>query len=227
MLSLDLFDAASDAEAARYRILAGLRETRAAFQACRVSPWLDALVGLHRPLAALVAGADAIGQTGAVVDVDWEAGRLVRDSPDAPLAIDLARWALPLVEAAIVEGRTVYEFATEHAALDPVGLVPAYRDEGFLIVHDGTSVRALRYRISPLAAPDGAYRALRTAVLDADLDPRAAPLTWKTVLAESAPDLPTPAAFHLHADVDLPVEPTLVPVAKRKLLGLVATWGEA
>ena len=230
MLSLRLFDAASDAEAARYRILAGLAETRAAFQSCRVSPWLGALVGLHRQLAALVAGADAVDRVaGPVVDVDWEAGRLVREAADAsgaPLAVGLARWALPHVEAALGEGRALYEFAAEHADLAPLGLVPAYRDEGFLLVAGDRAVRAFRYRVSPLAAPDGPYRALRTVPVDLALDPLA-PGAWKAALAEAAPDLAAPAAFHLRADVDLPVEPTLVPVAKRKLLGLVGTWGEA
>ncbi|PAP78463.1 hypothetical protein [Rubrivirga marina] len=225
-LSLRLFDAASDAEAARYRILAGLAETHDAFRANEVSPWLDELVELHRALAALVSGAASLdGRAGAVVDVDWEAGRLVRETPEAPLALELARWALPRVEAAIGEGRTLYEFAAERAELRAVGIVPSYRDEGFLLVRDGAAVCVLRYHVSPLSGPDGHYRALRTARLDADLDPLAPPSEWKTALA--SPELPTPAAFCLDAEVDLPVVPTLVPVAKRKLLGLVGSWGEA
>ncbi|WP_420456604.1 hypothetical protein [Rubrivirga sp.] len=227
-LSLRLFDAASDPEAARYRILAGLSETRSAFRSNRISPWLGDLVGLHRGLSALVAGADSVeGRAGAVVDVDWEAGRLVRSGPEAPLAVGLARWALPHVEAAIGEGRALYEFAAERAALRAVGLVPAYRDEGFLLVRDADAMRVLRYQVSPLSGPDGRYRALRTSRLDARLDPLASPAAWKAALAEAAPDLAAPAAFRLEAEVDLPVEATLVPVAKRKLLGLVGTWGEA
>lgn len=226
-LSLRLFEAASDAEAARYRVLAALAETREAFRALRVAPWLDGLVTAHRGLRALVDGADAVEGTGAVVDVDWEEGRLVREGPRAPLAVGLARWALPHVEAAIAEGRALYEFAAARAALRAVGLEPPYRDEGFLLVRDGRAVRALRYRLSPLAGPDGTYRALRTVPLDTALDPLAPPTVWKATLAEAAPDLPAPAAYHVQADVDLPVDATLMPVAKRKLLGLVGTWGEA
>ena len=227
-LSLRLFDAASDAEAARYRILAGLAETRQAFRCNEVSPWLDDLVALHRALASLVSGAASLdGRLGAVVDVDWEAGQLVRESADAPLAVELARWALPHVEAAIGEGRALYEFAAERAALRAVGLVPTYRDEGVLLVRDGAAVCVLRYHVSPLSGPDGQYRALRTSRLDADLDPSAPPMAWKAALAEALPDLPTPAAFCLDAEVDLPVQPTLVPVAKRKLLGLFGSWGVA
>ncbi len=226
-LSLSLFDAASDAEAARYRILAGLADAQQAFTDCRVAPYLADLVALHRGLTALISGAAAVEPPGAVVDVDWAAGRLVRERPPAPLAVDLARWARPRVEAAIVEGRTLYEFAAEHAALEAIGIVPSYRDEGFLLVRDGRAVQVLRYQISPLAGTDGRYRALRTVRLDATLDPSAPPRSWKAELSRAAPELAAPAAFHLQAEVDLPVEETLVPVAKRKLLGLVQAWGEA
>ena len=103
-LSFRLFDAASDAEAARYRILAGLAETRAAFRSNRISPWLGDLVTLHRGLAALVAGAASVEtHAGPVVDVDWAAGRLVRSGPEAPVAVGLARWALPQIEGTRVE----------------------------------------------------------------------------------------------------------------------------
>ena len=105
--------------------------------------------------------------------------------------------------------------------------MPGYRDEGFLLVDDGPSVHVLRYQVSPLAGTDGPYRALRTTAVEAGLDPLAPPHAWKAALAELAPDLAAPAAFRLQTDLDLPVEATLVPVAKRKLLGLVQSWGRA
>lgn len=229
VLPLSLFDAASDAEATQYRVLAGLNEARSAFRDLRVEPYFADLVGLHRALAALVAGASAVEDArGAIVGIDWEAGRLLRQGPaGAPLAIDLARWALPLVSAAVAEGKTVYEFASESAELAAVGVVPAYRDEGYLLIHDDDGVRVLRYQISPLMAADGAYRALRTTDLDLRLDPLATSEAWKAALVETAPDLPAPAAFRVATELDLPVDETLVPVAKRKLLGLIGDWGEA
>ncbi|MEM0964406.1 MAG: hypothetical protein AAGK21_17900, partial [Bacteroidota bacterium] len=218
---LSLFDAASDAESARYRVLAGLAGARTAFQTLQVEPHYGDLVATHRALQALVAGADAVEASQPIVGVDWAEGRVVRRDGGAPLAVGLARWALPLVEGAIAEGRLLYEFASDHAELRAVGLVPAYRDEGVLIVLGDSGLRVLHYRISPLSGPGGRYRALRTMSLDVPLDPLATPQSWKQALAEALPALPTPAAFQLSADVDLPVDPTLVPVAKRKLLGAV------
>lgn len=226
-LSIDLFDTAADPEAAEYRILSGLRTARAAFRGLRVEPHFRDAVALHRALSALLDRASALEGSGPVTGVDWDEGRLLRDRGRAPLALELAGWALPLVGELVAEGRAVYEFAAEHAELSAVGLVPAYRDEGFLLVEDGAGLRALRYRVSPLAGPSGHYRALRTSALEVDLDPRGTPSGWKARLSEAVPELPMPAAFRLAADVDLPVEATLVPLAKRKLLGVVGGWGEA
>ena len=227
-LTLSLFDQARDAEASRYRILAGLASARDAFTRNRVSPHLGDLIRLHAGLRALLAGADAVRPLGAAVGVDWQAGRLIREeAASPPLAVDLARWALPHIEGALVEGRTLYEFADEHAEIRAVGLLPGYRSEGFLLVTDGAEVAALRYRVSPITGPDGRYQALRTSHVDVSLDPLATPQTWKSALADAAPDLACPAAFQLQAEVELPVEETLVPIAKRKLLGMVHNWGLA
>lgn len=229
-LSLDLFTQAADPEAARYRVLAGLQQARRAFARSRVYPELGHLVGLHGALRALLDGADrvATAAAGPAVDVDWEAGRIVHEAPASePLALGLARWALPRLVEAIEEGRMLYDFVAEHAALDAVGLVPPYHAEGFLLLGAGSGVRALRYHVSALTGGDGRYRGLRTVEVDVDLDPLALPRTWKAALAEAVPDLPAPATFHLRADLDLPVEETLLPVGKRKLLAFVQAWGEA
>jgi hypothetical protein len=232
-LSFDLFVAAADAEAAEYRVLAGLQEARHAFAQSRVYPHLGDLVALRRGLVALLDGADRLrdGHPGRVVGVDWEAGAVVHERPDldaAPLlALDLARWTLPHLDGTIEEGKTLYEFVDAHATLRAVGLVPAYQDEGFLLLPEPEGGwLALRYAVSALTGTDGPYRALRTAPVDVDLPPLAPPSAWKAALMAACPDLPAPAAFCLETDVAFPVEETVLPVAKRKLLRLV-TAGEA
>jgi hypothetical protein len=231
---LALFAAASDPEAARYRILARLQDARGAFTRSCVYPHLAELVRVRRAVAELLDGLDrhrSAARPGPAVGVDWEAMRIVHASDEPPLlAEDLARWALPLLDAAIDEGRTLYEFADAHAALAAVGLVPAYKSEGFLIVPSENAaepLRALRYQISALAGADGEYRSLCTTPVDVQLDPLAPPATWKERLTAASPDLPTPATFRLDADVPFPAEETLVPLAKRKLLAFVRAWGEA
>ncbi|GAB5537473.1 MAG: hypothetical protein Rubg2KO_37220 [Rubricoccaceae bacterium] len=228
-LSLDLFAAAADEEAARYRVLSGLQDVHRAFGRTCVYPYLADLVALRRDLAVVLDGLDRLdaAQPGTAVGIDWDSAE-VEFASDRPtlLAGDLARWALPLIDEAIGEGRTLYEFANEVVALNAVGLVPSYHAEGFLLLPpEADIVRVLRYAVSALTGPDGAYHSLRTSPLDLALDPLATPQAWKDAIREACPELPSPAAFRLASEVELPVEETLLPVAKRKLLAFV--HGEA
>ena len=226
MLSLQHYTAAADLEAARYRLLAAFADARRAVAANCVYPHLAALIDVRRALASLSDARARHAPRGPVTGVDWDTGRLVRaDDAPALLAEDLAAWSLPMLDAAIEEGRALYDFADEHATLSPVGLVPRYQQEGFLIVSTDDAVAALRYHASVLAGPDGRRLSLRTRTLDAPLAPDAPPADWKAQLAPLADDLPAPAAFHVHADLDLPLGATLVPLAKRRLLA--AVHGEA
>ena len=235
MLTLHHFAAASDEEAARYRVLAGLQEARHAFARSRVYPHLADLIRLRRALAAFLGAADKVREArpGRVTGIDWESGALVRDPEDVEpplLAEDLARWALPLLTDALEEGRTLFEFVDEHADLAAVGLLPTYQQEGYLLVPDDEAeghVLALRYAVSVLADESGRYRSLRTKPVEADVPPLAPPSAWKEALAGAFPDLPAPAVFRLDTDVPFPIEETVLPVAKRKLLRLIADRGEA
>lgn len=234
-LALHHFAAASDEEAARYRILAGLQEARRAFARTRVYPHLAELIHLRRDLTAFLDGVDRFREVrpGRVTGVDWEAGLLLRDPDEEEpplLAEGLARWALPHLTDVLEEGRTLFEFVDEHAALAAVGLLPAYQKEGYLLIPDGDAhggLLALRYTVSVLSDESGRYRSLRTTPVEANVPPLAPAAAWKQALAAAYPDLPAPATFRFDTEVPFPVEATVLPVAKRKLLRLVAERGEA
>ncbi len=233
-LTLATFTAAADPEAARYRVLAGLQEARHAFGRSCVYPHLSDLIAVRRALREVLDGAARVrdAHPGRLSGVDWETGALRYDASAfdaAPLlAEDLARWALPHLDATIDEGRTLFEFVDEHAALEAVGLMPTYRQEGYLLVPrpDG-GLLVLRYAVSALTGEDGRYRSLRTTPVVVDLAPLAPPHAWKAALTAACPDLPAPATFRVDTDLPFPVEETVLPVAKRKLLRLVAERGQA
>lgn len=231
-LTLDHFAAAADAEAARYRVLAGLQDAHAAFQRGCVFPHLSDLIRLRRDLTSFL---DGVGEhreahPGRVEGVDWTRGRLLYDADeDAPAlpAEHLARWAVPHLDETIEEGRVLYDFVEEQATFSTVGLVPSYQDEGFLIVRGEGEVSAvLRYTLSALTGQSGRYRSLRTAAAEVNLDPMATPEAWKRALTTQHPDLPAPATFCVTSDISFPFDATLLPVAKRKLMRWVVAHGE-
>lgn len=233
MLSLSLFTSARDLEAAQYRVLAGLREIRSAFARNQVYPHLGDLVRLHAALREIAERTETLRehQPRALKGLDLEEGRLVYEEPEEPLLFEaLIRWALPLLVETIEEGRAIYEFVEEHTQVEAVGIVPSYQDEGYLFVPDRAArpsrLRVLRYAVSIFTAQTERYRSLRTAPLE-DAPAEVSPLDLKRFLITRHPDLPNPATYRLALDLDFPVEETVLPVAKRKLLQYLTLRGSA
>jgi hypothetical protein len=227
-LHLDLFTQASDEEAGRYRILDALQGVRRAFARNEVYPHLGELIRLHDTLSRVSAAAEVLRerQRGPLRGLDLEEGKLVYDDPseEPMLAQSLVSWALPLMVEAIEEGRTLYEFVEAHAAVLAVGIVPSYQEEGYLLVPDQAQLRVLRYAVSLFEEPDGRYRALRTSEV-ALADQLILPADVKRFLVERYPDLPNPATYRIETELEFPLEATLLPVAKRKLLQYLAMGG--
>jgi hypothetical protein len=227
-LRFDLFANASDEEAARFRVLDGLQRIRKAFARNEVYPHLAELIRLHETLCGLIDSVAAVRDRhqGPLCGIDLENGRLVFDEPEEyPLLPDeLARWALPRLAEAIDEGRTLYEFVDAHANFQAVGIVPAYQDEGYLIIPAGGRVRIFRYAMSLYDQPDGRYRSLRTSVVG-EISTLVPSGEVKRQLVADFPELPNPATFRVDTDLDFPVEATVMPIAKRKLLQYLAVGG--
>ncbi|MEM8556255.1 MAG: hypothetical protein AAGG50_00270 [Bacteroidota bacterium] len=232
-LTLDLF-ASDDAELVQYRLLAGLQRARQAFDQTRVYPHLADLIRLRRALLDLRGQAEALrnAQPGRIQRIDWEKQEVVYERPDLPPVLpmdDLVDWTLPRLTTAIEEGQAIYEFVEQHTAIEAVGVVPTYQDEGYLLVPTTDGYRAVRYTVSVLVGTDAdagceRYRSLRTSEVPL---PAAAtePGACKHALAQHHRDLPNPATYCIRADLDVPTEATLMPVAKRKLLHYLASGG--
>jgi hypothetical protein len=231
-LSLNLFTQADDLELAQYRILGGLQQARQAFGRSEVYPHLARLIRLRQSLQEIRAELERLRGPGRLTGIDLEEGELVYDRPDADPAFildPLSAWALPLLLEAIEEGRAIYEFVDERTAVRALGIVPSYQDEGYLLVPDLArgGFRALRYAMSIFTGDETRYRSLRTSLIE-DLPLSllgATPEAVKRALIDTHPDLPNPATYLLETELDFPIEETMVPVAKRKLMQYLAMGG--
>ncbi|MEM6783378.1 MAG: hypothetical protein AAF624_06545, partial [Bacteroidota bacterium] len=147
-LTLDLF-ASDDAELVQYRLLAGLQRARRAFDQTRVYPHLADLIRLRRDLVALRDQSETLrsAQPGRIQGIDWEKREVVYVRPDVPgldaLPVgDLVDWTLPRLTQTIEEGQAIYEFVEARTAVEAVGLVPRYQDEGYLLIPEESGWRA-------------------------------------------------------------------------------------
>lgn len=227
---LELFTSAlDDFERAQYQILSNLQHVRHQFSHNRIYPYLGDLVRLYGTLQSIVSSSENLrGALPAnIKDVDLEAQEIIYEQPelesDQMQAIeDLIRWALPHIQSAIDEGKTIFEFVENHLQMEEVGIVPSYVQEGYLFVpdHEKAELHVLQYNLSIFMGPNERYRSLRTSHVKSIPQRliRHSPQRLKLSLMEERRELPNPATYNFDFDLDFPYENTILPVAKRKLM---------
>lgn len=234
-LTLELFTGAvDDVERTQYQVLAGLKKAETAFAKKQVYPYLGKLVKLYRALHTVLERTEDFRtpDTGRISGLDLEAHSITYEWPeleDTQMTVveDLIRWALPHIQEAIKEGRSVYEHVEDNLELETVGIVPSYLQEGYLMVPEGEEdvLHVLRYQLSIIQEEGEKHRALRTVhcktVSQDGVDVH--PSSVKLDLLEERRDLPNPATFFSNTNVAVPYKETLLPVVKRRLIRRLAS----
>jgi hypothetical protein len=224
----------NDTELHQYRILQALKERRERFASNRLYPWLAELVQLADDLRSLLQQRDGMAQRlpQRLSGVDMENMQILyesagTESPDFVRLMGIAAWALPRVEGAVEEGVGLYEFVDQHVSIDQVGILPAYREEGYWFVPDlkAALVHLLRYELSIFTASHERYRSLKTTDLGSLEEGSVirSPESLKLELIRKYRDLPNPATYRCDVDIDFPFVETLLPVAKRKLIAALSS----
>jgi hypothetical protein len=229
-LRFDLFLAAGqDYESTQYRIMSGLQEIQKAFSNNEIYPHLGELVGLHNSLQQMVqqlrSFKDVLPKN--ITGIDLEAKRIIYEQVNlgggqVDFIEEIIDWALPHIQAAIEEGRAIFEFVEESLYLEEVGIMPSFVEEGYLFMPDFRlgQLHILRYDLSIFTQADERYRTLKTAHIKSipvgGVLP--SPQSIKLALLEENRQLPNPATYFFGTELDFPFEQTMLPVAKRKLM---------
>lgn len=229
-LSLETFiGGGQDIESRQYHVLHCLKEYYAEFSHNRLYPAFKELVDVTTTLEGLVEKKE--GMEGSfpqhLTGIDLQHQQLIYDSAtdgdsEFQRAMDLIVWSLPHLKKAIDEAINIYHFVDEHLAIEEVGIMPVYKQEGYWAVPDTKSRRLylLRYEVSLFSSSTERYRQLKTKVLETiELEAvRKAPETLKLEVLQRYHDLPNPAMYMCETDIDFPYESTILPIAKRKLM---------
>jgi len=218
-----------DAETRQYYVLHALQGYYEEFSHNRLYPSLSDLITLCCALESLLQSKGDIEShlPQQLKEVDLVNRKLVyepsaqRDA-DLERAAELILWALPLIKKAIDEGVDIYNFIGEHIAIEEVGIVPMYREEGYCFVPEPRAllIHLLRYEASLFTSAQERFRTLKTRVLESfEQSYIKRPVeSIKLELTRKYHDLPNPATYACDTDLDFPYAETILPIAKRKLM---------
>ncbi|RPI68354.1 MAG: hypothetical protein EHM43_05160 [Ignavibacteriae bacterium] len=229
-LDLNMFTTGiHDPEAAQYRILGAMQAAASDLHHNRLYPGLGELVELTSILETINNNRDQYQTVlpKRLSGVDFEKKALKFDAVPADAEaiakmFELVTWALPRLRALTDEGIAMFDFVLQNLRIDVVGIMPIYRDEGYVFVPDPRQhqYHVIRYEMSIYSDESDKYRAMKTfeiATRDQH-DVMSAPEIVKLDLVREHRDLPNPATYLVDTDLDFPFENTILPVAKRKLM---------
>lgn len=229
-LSLNLFTKVrDDFEKRQYVILAELKKFSDEFKYYNVYPHLSHLVDLHRTLTEVIDHITDLRDRfpKRISKIDWvnkaiEHDVVFVDGTDLKRVEELIIWAIPHIKKVIQEGAAIHEFVSDELTVEHVGIVPNYREEGYFFLPDNKEhkLNLFRFEVSIFQSAEDKYRSLKTSLLKslnksgADISPNSVKLD----LIREQQELPNPATFSFHTDLEFSFNRTILPVAKRKLM---------
>jgi hypothetical protein len=217
-----------DFEYKKYILLAYLQHCRGAFEKKVLYPPLGELIEHHRNLVELNQTILQWKQNFPknLSGLDTERGNLIYESTIQEdhyfsTVTDIVEYAIPTLRGALDEGKQIYEEVEQHIELVPLGVIPVYRDEGYLLVQPDMTdeVSVYNYRLSVITGLGENFRALEMNWIYNDK--RSIAHTYESIKSELIhrfSQLPNPATFLCRSRGWLPLKETILPVTRRVLL---------
>ncbi len=213
-----------DLEFKQYLLLAYLQEVKENYNSNKIYPYLSELIEHYKNLILIKKNqSDFIdNQSKEIKGFDFKNGKLIYhiDEKSEMLSVinQIIDFALPLIAENIQEGKTIYEWVEEHLSMKPVGITPLRKDAGYFFLHytNEKDVYAYRYEFSSISFQGNKHKALYVNEIEHyECSLSTTYENLKIDIISKNKDLPNPAVYIIKCDVKVPMNETLLPLAKR------------
>ena len=221
-----------DFEYKKYMLLAYLKAAKAEFGQHRLYPVFSDLLMHYRHLLQVKEHKQLVYETfpQRISRADFEKlelvyQKIVEDDETMQQIEEIIQFAAPLFSQAMASGKELYDFVERHLEITPVGITPIYHDEGYLFLDafPGRETQVYIYRISVFENTYEKYRGINTQHLQTVRRGLAQTHeNLKVQLLRERQELPNPATFAVVSRIPVPLEHSLLPIAKRSLVKYVA-----
>lgn len=223
-----------DFEHKKYQLLAYLQTIQHHFNQTQVYPNLNDLIYHYNSLQKFkrdkttlndafpvrLSGADV-----AAVKLAYE--RIINDDEMMGEIERIINFALNNIQPAIKEGQEIHDFVDSRLQIEEVGVMPLYPYHGYLLLRNGNEKRigVYEYTVTLFESQHDKYRGVHTSyVRHYDVHfLYSTPEYIRRDLIESRREYPNPAVYQVESDITFPLEHTLLPIAKKKLVRKIGT----
>lgn len=234
-LSINTFIAAiDDLEVSQYKVLGVLKKYKDQLRQHKIYPVLSDLIELMNLLEELSNKKNRFQSLfpKKIEKLDLKNKKIIysnEDYSDAEVEklFEFINWAYPEIEESLNEAKAILEFVRRNISVEEIGIVPLYRNEGYFFVPDNrqSQEQVFRFETSFLPAGNVSFNVMRTNHIEtlriSELTAQAF-TELKMDLIRRHPEMPNPAAFRCHTDLDFPFEETIFPIAKSLLASKLA-----
>jgi len=220
-----------DFEYKKYVLLAFLQQVEKDFELQKLYPSLREIIKHYNQVKAIKERKEELYNSfpAKATDVDTEKMQLVYEKifHDNRLMQELEsiiNFSIPHLENHLAEGKKIYDAIESQLNIFPVGVVPLSSKEGYLFIRDGKNAdtNVYEYDITFFEQSDAKYRGIHTEYVktwETDLS-----MTYQYIkleLLKEKQNIPNPATYAIESEWVVPLEETLLPIAKRCLLKFV------
>ena len=220
-----------DFEYKKYVLLAFLQQVEKDFELQKLYPSLREIIKHYNQVKAIKERKEELYNSfpAKATDVDTEKMQLVYEKifHDNRLMQELEsiiNFSIPHLENHLAEGKKIYDAIESQLNIFPVGVVPLSSKEGYLFIRDGKNAdtNVYEYDITFFEQSDAKYRGIHSEYVktwETDLS-----MTYQYIkleLLKEKQNIPNPATYAIESEWVVPLEETLLPIAKRCLLKFV------
>jgi hypothetical protein len=214
-----------DFELQKYKLLAYLQEVNKYFTQAKLYPQLADMVFHYNNLISLRDNKQFLQNSfpKQLTQIDLQKLELTYEAmlEDSELMQELERiiqYATPQLKRYIEDGAEIYDAIERQLRVEPVGIMPIYKDEGYVLLQHGAhdEVLAYAYAITLFEEQDARYKGIRMEYIDTFN--KSIVNTYEQMkldIIRSIRTLPNPAVFCVVSPLAVPLNETLLPITKR------------
>lgn len=222
-----------DFELQKYRLLAYLKEVKQSFNETKLYPQLADIVAHYNNLVAFRNNKkflqdqfprkmDMINMQ--KLEIVYE--RMLADSELMQELEQITEFAVDEMKETINEGAEIYDFVEKQLQIEPIGIIPLYKNEGYVFLRYGehSEVRIYNYNITIFEHQHARFKGIKMEYIDTRL--KNLTNTYEQIkldIIRSYRTLPNPAVYRVEFPLSVPFNETLLPVAKRVLVKHIGT----
>ena len=220
-----------DFEYKKYVLLAFLQDVNRDFEVQKLYPSLKELVTNYKQVISIKNNKEELAksfpQKAKELDTDTLGIAYEKLFEESELMLELENiinYSIPQFERYLAEGKKIYDTIEQHLTIFPVGVIPLHAKEGYIFIRDGKNADAqvYEYDITLFEQPEGKYRGIHTHYIKTFETGLLFTYQYiKLELIKEKQELPNPATYVIESEWALPIEETLLPIAKRRLLKFV------